>query len=464
MKKILFLISLALCLTACQHDNTAPEKKADQPPGLVAPAAPVKPPMPVSPPIPAQAASQPPANSPARPLPAATGSTILVETTAEALPIWRKYASERPTLLLMASEPALLPYPEELKGAVLELARCAEQPALRKTAIASVANPILLPEMALSAALDAGFFSRVIWLIPLKSGTTLTLEQFRAKLLAQGVLTEKEAADFRDVEGNFVGTVRNIPLLATTTTIPALSGPVLLHFDLSYLRSGYHSEIRKKLHLHVRETLQRVRDSHLQVLATTIALSNLTGELPLQTRFLGGMVRNYLVHPQQLEQAVSRHDGLRADAMYLGNFFRKEEVLMKYQTMEKAAQRDPSVKYDLYQILRQFNRIEEAQEKLAQAIALDPIYALEYLVLAELAMEKQRPDGALQMYEKAEAIFPENPFIPLQKAQIYLQIGHPEKVQEILAPVQTITWSNVYYPQMQAEIDGLLVAAKNQGK
>lgn len=459
MKKVLLLIALTLCLNACQRDNAAPEKKPAEPSSPAATTAAVNPASPATPAIP------PSASSPARPLPVATGAPILVESAAEALPIWRKYAPERPTLVLMASAAGLLPYPEELKGAVLELARSAEQPALRKAAIASVANPILLPEMALSAALDAGFFSRVIWMIPLKPETTLTLEQFRAKLLAQGVLTEKEAADFREVEGNFVGTVRNISLLATTTTtIPVQSGPVLLHFDLSYLRAGYHNEIRKQLHLHVRETLQRVRDSHLQVLATTIALSNLSGELPLQTRFLGGMVRNYLAHPQQLDQAVSSHDGLRADAMYLGNFFRKEEVLIKYQTMEKAAQQDPSVKYDLYQVLRQFDRIEEAQKKLGQAIALDPIYALEYLTLAELAMEKERPDGALQMYKKAAAIFPENPFIPLAEARIYLQIGHPDGMKVLLAPLQTVTWSKVYYPQMQTEVEGLLAAAKNQGK
>lgn len=459
MKKILLLIALTLCLNACQRDNAAPEKKPVEPPSPAATTAAVNPASP------AKLTIQPSASSPTRPMPGATGAPILVETAAEALPIWRQYAPERPTLVLLASTAGLLPYPEELKGAILELARSAEQPQLRKAAIASVANPILLPEMALSAALDAGFFSRVIWMIPLKPETTLTLEQFRAKLLAQGVLTAKEAADFRAVEGNFVGTVRNIPLLATTTTtIPLQKGPVLLHFDLNYLRAGYHNEIRKQLHLHVRETLQRLRDSHLQVLATTIALSNLTGELPLQTRFLAGMVRNYLAHPQQLDQAVSSHDGLRADAMYLGNFFRKEEVLVKYQALEKTAQRDPSVKYDLYQVLRQFDRIAEAQEKLAQAVALDPVYALEYLTLAELALEKQRPDGALQMYEKAAAIFPENPFIPILKARIYLQIGHPEKVQEILAPVQAVTWSNVYYPQMKTEIDGLLAAAKNQGK
>jgi predicted Zn-dependent protease len=88
---------------------------------------------------------------------------------------------------------------------------------------------------------------------------------------------------------------------------------------------------------------------------------------------------------------------------------------------------------------------------------------LEFLRLAGLALEKERPDGALQMYEKAAAIFPDNPFILIYKARVYALLGHPEKVMEILTPLQDVAWSDIYFPQMKAEVEGMLAAAKNQG-
>ena len=451
MKKFFLLLCLATLLGACQRDQPSeplPSTAPGQPPVASVPT------LQVASPSPAQV------TPPTKRLLVDGVTPVVVETPAEALPTWRQYASVRPTLLLLASDPSLLPYPERIKAEVLNLARMADIPTLRKSALPTLANPILLPNMALAAALDAGFFGKVIWLIPMKPDTTLTLEAFRARLVAQGILTETEAAAFRDEGGSFVGTVRNVPFTATTKTLPPQKEPLLLHLDLSYFRPGYHSEIREPLHHHVRGLLISLRESHLSVLATTVSLSNLSTELPLTTRFLGGMVSRLFVEPKRLDEALSSQEALRADAMYLSNFFRKEDVLEKYLLMEKAAPRDPSIKYDLYLTLRQFNRVEEAQEKLREAVVLDPIYGLEYLVLAELALQKERPDGALQMFDKAAAIFPENPFIPLYKARLYAQLGHPEKVKEILAPLQEVIWSDLYFPQMKAEVDGLLAGVK----
>lgn len=440
MKKILLLICLALAISACKRDEPLPAPRPAAPPTL------------------------PLVIYPAKNFLVESVTPLLVETTAEALPLWRHYAPGRPTLVLLAAKPALRPYPEELKSAISELVKTAEQPELRRKTISTVANPLLLPDMALSAALDAGFFAQVIWSIPLQPETTLSLEQFRAELIAQKVLSVAEAAAFREEGGSFVGTIRNIPFLATTKEIPAQSGPVLLHIDLTYLQPGYQGEIRTPLHLHLRETLKKLRTSRLQVIASTIALSNLSGELPLSTRFLGGMIRDIFVRPQQLDQAPTALEVLRADAMYRVNFFRKEEIVEKYLLMEKAAPLDPSVKYDLYQSLRQVNRTDESLQKLQQAVVLDSIYCLEYLDLAELAMEKKRPEGALQMCTLAAKIFPENPFIPFFQARIYLELGQREKVKELLSPLQAMTWSKVYFPEMKDEIAGLLAAAQKPGK
>lgn len=438
MKRFFFLICLTLALSACQRDDGPP----DRTPAL----------------------SQRPAVSyPTKPLLIESVIPTMVETPAEALPVWRQYEPGRPILVLLANNPSLRPYPEQLSAQIRTLVTSGDQAAMRNSARASVANPLLLPDMALSAALDAGFFSQVIWQIPLKPDANLTLEQFLSDGIAQGVLNELEAQSFRAEGMDFVGSIRGTPFRVTNAAIPPQTSPVLLHIEIGYLQPGYVSEIRKPLHQHVWEKLSKLRDARLRVIDCTISYSNVTGELPLATRFLGGVIRDMLAQPHLLDQEPSAQVSLRAKAMYLENFFRKEEVLGKYHELEKMAPQEASVKYSLYQTLRRVNRTDEALEKLDQAVALDPVYGLEYIDLAQLALKKQRLTGALQMCEKAVKIFPDNPFITFTQARILVQMGQHEKAKTLVDPLLAMTWSDVYYPQMKGEIAALLHVAGGAG-
>ncbi len=128
--------------------------------------------------------------------------------------------------------------------------------------------------------------------------------------------------------------------------------------------------------------------------------------------------------------------------------------------MEKTEPDNPDIKYALYQNLRKLKKGTEALEKLASAVALDPVYALEYLPLARTAFEKVRPDEALRMFDLSMASFPENPFIRLQKAELLTTLGQQRAALELLQELKQLKWSDLYYSRVPEHIDRLIEAAQ----
>ena len=133
----------------------------------------------------------------------------------------------------------------------------------------------------------------------------------------------------------------------------------------------------------------------------------------------------------------------RARALYLENFFKKEEVRTIYEEMEKKAPNDPSVKYALYQILRQFKEGDRALNYLAQAVKLDRVYALEYLTLADLAQEQNLPAQVQRMLMLASEAFPDNVFMQLRLAGFLKTSGHAEMAEKLLIKLRKQPWSPV---------------------
>ena len=123
--------------------------------------------------------------------------------------------------------------------------------------------------------------------------------------------------------------------------------------------------------------------------------------------------------------------------------------------MEAATPNDASVKFGLYQIERQLKDGTKALNYLTQAVALDPIYGLEYPQLATVAMEKGQSEQAVKMLSHAAAAMPENPFISLQLAGHLNQLGHPEQALKLLTQLEGLSWSKTYFPDMQLQLEAL---------
>ncbi len=376
--------------------------------------------------------------------------TDLVEYPTAALPIWSAFREIRPTLVMLVNDPFLEPVPAPLREEVeLLLRKGPPEQILERTRPANP-DPLLQPTMAVSAALDSGLFSRVIWLLPTQAEKGgLSADTFRQQLLRFGAVTLEEADTLQLQEGKFVGTIRGVPWEAVPVNgFSRAEGPVVIHLDLGFVKPLYRNEIKTPLYPLLKQLFLQLRGAGMEALAVTVSLSQLTGEVPLDTRFLGRDLAALIQNPALLENALLPNWKRRGDALYLSNFFQKEKVQELYLAMEKADPQDASVQFQLYQSLRQREDGTGALERLARAVALDPVYALEYLVLSDLARQKGRSAEALRMYDLALDHLPKSPFLSLERARLLFSQGRGKEALEILDKLEKLPWSPVYHANL----------------
>lgn len=372
---------------------------------------------------------------------------VLTENAADAIPSWWKYAAAKPTLVLLSQDPFLVPIPEQGRDDILQLVRDGNLADFQAKAMAKTTAPTLLPQMALSAALEAGIFSKVIWVLPTKSEETeLSLDAFRQQLLQSGVATPVEADSFNQNGAGFTGLLRQIPVnVAPFHTLTELPGPIVIHIDLSFIKALYQDEIKTPLHPLASEVLVKLGSTAPNTYGITISHSNQTGNIPLQLRFIGKLLARLCGDPALLNKDPAGIDALRSQALYLQNFYKKDQVLELYQNIEQMEPTDASVKYELYLLARQFKDGDKAIDYLQRAVTLDSAYGLEYLHLAADALDKKLPAESLRMLDFAEATFPNDPFIPLRKAKVYTFSGKKNEAIKILNSLIELNWSPVYY-------------------
>lgn len=392
-----------------------------------------------------------------------TVEVVLVETPAEAIPTWRQQAQAKPALLLMAPNPLLQSIPATIKEATKTLIQNGNIEDFKTKTSPTAVSPTMLPNMALSASLDAGYFSEVYWVLPASAGTVISLEAFLEKLLELGDISDEEAATFTGEDDRFKGEIRGVPFtILLKSSIPTIDSTTVLHLDLGFLAADYQNEIRTPLYKHADEMLSQLKQAEIKVHAVTISASNISGDVSLRTRFLGEHIRSRIAEPQKLESPLESNAALRNDSLYLSNFFKKEEILVNAKKMVENNPEDASARYDLYQILRQFNESAQALEQLEKAATIDSVYAMEYLDLADTALEKNRPEAALSMLKKAAVFFPDNHFLDIGQADIMIHTGHSKEALELLSTLKSLSWSTTYHKHIPRYLDDMIEVAKGQ--
>lgn len=388
----------------------------------------------------------------------------ILELPSAALSIWRNFTGQKPTLVLLSNHPFLQPIPAPLAPAALALAKSGSPEDLRRRGTSLTADPLLLPAMTLTAALQSGFFAKVVWVIPSQAeAEKFDVALFRQQLLETGAATPAEAGAFVADRKAFSGRIQGVPVLAVHhTMLPRLQEPVLLHIDLSYFQALYQGEIKTPLYPLLAATFTNLSQNLPPALAVTISLSNLEGGVPLASRFVGNDVAAFFRNPLLPNQPLPETWAQRANAIYLENFFQNENIRDIYQQLREASPTDASVPYGLHAIYRQLNQGDQALHSLQEAVRLDPVYALEYLFLANLAKEKQLPEQQLRMLEAARQALPENPFIPLQMVETLLQLKHYPAAAALTKELSALPWSPLYYPQLPEFLRELAASAADK--
>ncbi|MBW6512018.1 MAG: hypothetical protein K0A93_07880 [Desulfuromonadaceae bacterium] len=428
----LLLFLLLGILVACE----APPAKEEPP------AAPARP-------VPATATSQREQLT-ATPLLSAPHKARLVELPEMALPVFRHTMEQKPTLVLMANNPFLAPLPIDSAADIVTLLGAPAE-ALVPHFVPFASDPPLLTDMTVSAALAAGYFSRVVWVVPTEGEKELfSGVQLKTQLVDLGAINEAEAASFQeDVDGSVVAVIRGVPWhIVHYTQLPQLSEDVVVYLDLDFFKPLYRGEIKTPLLEITYALLNTLKKNAWKTLNLIICRSNLNG-LPLETRFLGNDLAEAFRTPQLVSGEPPLKWQLRKNALYLENFMQNEKIHAIYRQMLEGSPADPSVKFGLYQILRRLKRGDEALDLLAQAVATDRYYALEYLNLAAIAEEKNLPHKKLEMFSRAQAIFPDNPFLTIEVARIMIEIGRVDQAKSMIDELLKRNWSPLYFPQMK---------------
>jgi len=381
----------------------------------------------------------------------------LVETATAALPIWRGYAQHKPALVLFSNDPFLEPVPAQLHDQALELVRTGSPAQIQLRAVDITPNPLLLHTMAVDAALRAGFFSELAWVLPLKDEEQLpALDVFRQRLLDRGLISQTEAETFTELGDRYTAVLRGIPVtIGTLSNIPLPKKPAWVHIDLSFFNPLYKNEVSTPLYSLVLNTLRKIREAGIKSIGATISQSNLGGALSLNVRFLGKDLRHLFETPASVDEGLPELQFRRTQNLYLAQFMKKDEILENCLKMESLAPDDASVKFDLYSASRELRRGNQALDYLEQAVALDPMYAYEYIFLAETAIEKTRPDASFEMLKKAHEIFPANPLISIMEVDLNIRLGHREAALKLLKQLQELPWSKVYDQDVPARLENM---------
>ncbi|MDH3999524.1 MAG: hypothetical protein OET90_11900, partial [Desulfuromonadales bacterium] len=317
---------------------------------------------------------------------------------------------------------------------------------------------LLLSDMTVDTALRNNWFSGTYWALPLRDAAqNLDLDTFRQQLQDAGLASESERDSLSLEQKVFTGTLRDQSF--TAATLPNISlkqQPVIIHIDLSYFQPFYKNEISTPLYSIIFETMTRLKSMQLETLAVTFSYNHSDNQIALDVRFLGEMLQWLIEDPSRLEQKIPLKWQRQRDALYLANFFKKEEVRELYLAQEKDDPEAAWVKFNLYRSAVEHKEGNKALDYLSQAVELDSAYADEYFALSTLAYERGRPDESLRMLKLASNVFPNDPFVTIQMAQIANELGDKETALHLVKQLQMLVWSEFYYSDMPQYLEGFL--------
>ncbi len=388
----------------------------------------------------------------------------LVELPTAALPFWREHRQEKPALVLMSFDPFLQPIPAELRERARDLALSGTPQEIDRHGSYPRIDPVIVPTQALSAALAADFFSKIYWVFPSKvAPLQLEIDKFREQMVKAEFLTQAEAREVEFRDGRYAGTLRGVPFEALHfQKLAEITGPVVVHLDLSYFRGLYDNEIKTPLYDLIHQSASTLLTTSWQPLALTLSYSTVQGAISLDTRFVLTNLAEILREPRLLTEAMPRPWELRAEALYAADMFTESKKIELYREAVQLAPDDATTIYDLFQAHFLAKNVDQALQALDRAVALDPGYGAAYLRLADMALQDQNPEAALTLLEKASAVFPENPFIDLQRADLLRQMGAGDQAQALMEPLKDVSWSPVYHAEIPGMIDQMLAPLSDQ--
>lgn len=392
----------------------------------------------------------------------------LVELPPEALPQWRSVGGAKSLLILFGQDPLLQPVPAELKTQAKTLALNAPSQEIARSATILTADPLLLPEQTVSAALDAGLLGEICWILPpLKPGSKSDLKTFTKQLAGTGIATTEEANGFVEVDGGFRGKIRGLPVnvqfFSKQLNIKS-DRPLVVHIDLGFLLDIYTDEVKTPILSLLSGFSETVRDFNWAPRVMTISYSPREGQVPLNFRFVGNLLAQLAKTPGLRESGWPKDWQQFGQALYLATFMKTDEPPQIYRELCQKSPNNGDFQYAHYRSLRPLKQAQEGFAALDRAVAIDPAYAMEYLTLSQTAENASQKYAAVEMTERAAKSFPDNPFIRIRQAELLIAAGHAGMALPILDQLDRLPWSPIYHSEIKPTLASLRAQAATSPK
>ncbi len=378
-------------------------------------------------------------------------SLNVTELPGEALPVWRTTRGNKPTLLLLAGNPMMQAPPAKLKVRIEKLLdESVASELVRQADPVRNPNPLLLPDMTVDVALRAGWFSELVWVVPhTDEHDDLSGTMLRDQLRAAGLINEEESIGLVTDNGTLLsGRLRGVPFRAVTLdTLPHITTPVVLHVDQNWFRDSYRTEIATPMLGLLFNTLGRLREHELSIVAATFCAGNLDHRISLDVRFAKDLLVQAFNDPGILDQAPPQSWQWIKEILYLQNFMQKEMVRERSQQIVAISPEKAWVHFVAYRAAADMRESSNAMSHLAEAVRLDPVYALEYRELMQRAYDFGDLKGAMRMLEHAGRVLSDNLEIRLEMAWLANDMNDYGRAKNIVRELLELEWSDIYFPQ-----------------
>jgi len=390
------------------------------------------------------------------------------ELPSQALVSWRRYAAQRPALVLLADQPYLtMPPGDALKEGRALLKSGSDQDLLRRGDYVQP-DPLILAPQAVAAALAGKLFREVVWVLPDDRG----LDKFSWEVLAEQLKQSRFISDLDDLRidhvhaglasFDFEGVVVEVVHPDGLKELE-LDTPAVLHVDLSYFKQTYRNEARIPAMQLLRTIAGMLQAADIRCFAATLSYSTIDGYVSLDGRFTLPLFADMLRNPGELSEPLPKLWTLWDMVLSAQTMYQEQRQTELSERILAFAPEDPAALYFAAQ--RKFYRQDyrAGLELLDKAVEIDPGYVVEYLRLSRRASYAGDENIALDLIDRALQVSPENPEYLWRRAVLLRTMGRNDEAAELARKLRQLNWSMTYHADVPEMLEAFLKDVTNPG-
>jgi len=227
-----------------------------------------------------------------------------VEDNVDALGVWSRQKVRADVLIHIDPSEDMTIFPQ---SHAQSMRNAAEHLKRGNTGILKDIRPVVERGGVVNIGVMAGFFKRVIWVVPTESSrSSVALEEIVRFLNERRGYHVAALGGFKQVGGRVEGRLGGIQLTITSLdSLVAPEGPAVVDIDLSYfvaekaLNPGYRTGTATTV-----EFCKKLASKKINTTLMTVNLSNQNKICPMDIRFLGALIDEAFRKPEMLKREL----------------------------------------------------------------------------------------------------------------------------------------------------------------